>query len=235
MYSHQLLIVALVASVSANIAVPGHLPMRRSLQDLARRTDSAHTPSATDYDDGDDGDDGNDGNDADDQCEIALMSIAASLPTPAPALESYEETHEATDPCYYSVPSSLSSDYDSYTSSVYSWYSASSAALASILSTCPEYADDTSEALCSTAMVAAATSTSGASATATTTGTASSHSSMETHSSSSSSGSSSGSSSTTASSGSSTSAAAFGSGASAREIGIVGAVLAGVLGVAVAL
>ncbi|ROW09756.1 hypothetical protein VMCG_02148 [Cytospora schulzeri] len=221
MYS-QLLIAALAASVSANVVVPGHLPMRRELQNLARQTDSAASPSGTAASDAD--------------CEMLLMSMAATIPTPAPALESYEETYSATDPCSYSVPKSLSGDYDDYTSSVYSWYSASSVAVYSILSECPQYADETAGiAVCSTATGLAAggsgssTSVSSAGSSATTTGSASGSSAAT-----GSSGSSSSSSTGTAS-GSSASASASGSGATAREIGIVGAVLAGVLGVAVAL
>ncbi|KUI61648.1 hypothetical protein VP1G_08836 [Cytospora mali] len=222
MYS-QLLVAALAASVSANIVVPGHHPMRRELQNFARQTDSAAAPTGT-----------SSGGDDDDSCELALMSLASSLPTPDAALASYEATYTPTDSCSYSVPSSLSSDFVSYTSAVESWYSASSDAISSIVSQCPEYAGEASEiSECPTSTGAAGSAASAsASATTTSTGTAdhSSHSASAK-----SSGSTSSSSATGTAAGSSASASASGSGASGREIGIVGAVLAGVLGVAVAL
>ncbi|KUI68508.1 hypothetical protein VM1G_04323 [Cytospora mali] len=218
MYS-QLLVAALAASVSANIVVPGHLPMRRELQNFARQTDSAAAPTGTSS-----GDD-------DYSCELALMSLASSIPTPDAALASYEATYTPTDSCSYSVPSSLSSDFVSYTSAVESWYSASSDAVSSIVSECPEYAGEASEISECPTSTGAAGSAASASATSTT-GTAdhSSHSASTK-----SSGSTSSSSATGTAAGSSSSASASGSGASGREIGIVGALLAGVLGLAVAL
>lgn len=225
MYS-QLLVAALAASVSANLVVPGHLPMRRELQNLARQTGSAASPSGTAT--------------SDDACEGLALSLAASLPTAAPALESYEATYAATDPCSYSVPSSLSSDYSVYTDAFLSWYSASSAAVFSILSECPEYADEAATAIevCSTATGLAAAGTtaasSGSASESTATGSASGSSATGSSAAGSSSPAKSSGAASTAS-GSAASASASGSGASAREVGIVGAVLVGVLGVAVAL
>ena len=201
MYS-QLVIAALAASVSANLLVPGHFPIRRDIH-VARQTASAASASGTGL--------------SDEDCQSSILSIAESVPTPDAALSSYEATYSPTDSCSYSVPSSLSSDYSSYSSAVYSWYSANSDAMSSIISECPQYAAETSE-VSECSATATGTGSSDSSATGTASG------SSET-----------GSSSTGTSTGSSASASASGSGASAREVGIVGAVLAGILGAAVAL
>lgn len=226
MYS-QLVIVALAASASANIVLPGHLPIRRDLQNLARQTTAAASTAT-----------GTSGTLSDDACQTAILSFADTLPTPDAALESYEATYTASDSCSYSVPASLSSDFDSYTSALYSWYSASSDAFYSVLSECPQYAGEASAMdVCTSAAAGAATSASGSGtsdASATATGSVSGSSATES-STKTSAKSSAKSSSTGSATGSSASASASGSGASAREVGIVGAVLAGVFGAVIAL
>ncbi|KAK7748749.1 hypothetical protein SLS53_000773 [Cytospora paraplurivora] len=185
MYS-QLVIAALAAAASANLVVPGHIAIKYENHNVARATGTASSGLS------------------DAVCESEVLSVASSLPTAAPAFESYALTQTQTDACAITIPASLSKDYSSYLTALESWYTKSgSSAIYSILSECPQYAAYTeSLSVCSTVAGAA---TSGSSATAA-------------------SGSSAASSSSTSS-----------SGASAREVGIVGAVLAGVLGVAAAL
>lgn len=212
MYS-QLVIAALATSASAaSLVVPGHIAIKYENHNVARATGTA-TAGLSDA-----------------ACETEVMSVAAGLPTAAPAFESYALTQTQTDACAVTVPASLSAEYSSYLTALESWYTASgSSAIYSVLSQCPQYAAYTdSLSVCSTD-VAAATSASSA---AKSTGTASGSSAAAAAS-----GTSTGaaSSSSTSSAKASSSSSASKSGASAREVGIVGAVLAGVLGAAAAL
>lgn len=218
----QLVIAALAASVSASANLfPGHQAIRRDLL-LARQTESS-APTATS------------GGLSDAECQATLLSIATELPVPSGDLLEWEQSQTDTDPCSVTdVPSSLSSQYTSYTNDVLSWYAESSSELFSAFSACPQYAGAVSEvAVCTSGLSADATATgsasgtaasatgtgSGASATGSSTGTATQ----------------SGSSDSTGTASGSASSSVETAGAPMREAGIVGAVLAGVLGVAVAL
>lgn len=220
----QLVIAALAASVSASANLfPGHQAIRRDLL-LARQTESS-APTATS------------GGLSDAECQATLLSIATELPVPDGDLLAWEQSQTDTDPCSLTdVPSSLSSQYTSYTNDVLSWYAESSSELFSAFSACPQYAGAVSEvAVCTSSLSAEATTTggsassgtnasatgtgSGASATGSSTGTATQ----------------SGSSDSTGTASGSASSSVETAGAPMREAGIVGAVLAGVLGVAVAL
>lgn len=76
------------------------------------------------------------------QCVDEWMSLLSSLPTPPPEVVSYEETATETNPCSFTVPSSLSSAYSSYESVASSWYTAHSSELTSFFSQCgPSYTD----------------------------------------------------------------------------------------------
>ncbi|ROW13220.1 hypothetical protein VPNG_04885 [Cytospora leucostoma] len=209
MYS-QLVIAALATAASANLVVPGHIAIKYENHNVARATGTAASSGLSDA-----------------ACETEVLSVAASLPTAAPEFESYALTQTQTDACAITIPASLSKDYSSYLTALESWYTKSgSSAIYSILSECPQYAAYTdSIGVCSTVVGAV---TSGSSA-AKTTGTASGSSATA------SSGSSAASSASSSSASAASSSSASSSGASAREVGIVGVVLAGVLGVAAAL
>lgn len=211
MYS-QLVIAALAASASAaSLVVPGHIAIKYENHNVARATGTA-TAGLSDA-----------------ACETEVMSVAAGLPTAAPAFESYALTQTQTDACAITVPASLSAEYSSYVTALESWYTASgSSAIYSVLSQCPQYAAYTdSLSVCSTDVGAATSASSAAKSTGTASGSSAAAAS----------GTSTGaaSSSSTSSAKASSSSSASKSGASAREVGIVGAVLAGVLGAAAAL
>lgn len=215
----QLVLAALAASVSASInLIPGHMAIRRDLV-VARQT-TADAPSATS------------GGLSDTECQATLLAIATDLPMPNDDLLSWEQEQTGTDPCSITeVPSSLSAEYTSYTDAVLSWYAESSSELFAALSECPQYAGAVSEvAVCTSSLSAEATATGSSASNAT--GTSGSGSSA---SASGSSATQSGSSSSTGTASGSASSSAETAGAAVREVGIVGAVLAGVLGVAVAL
>lgn len=165
-------------------------------------------------------------------CESAtdeLYTIFAAVPTPASDLENWAETATAVsdDSCDFSVPASLSSEYNDYSSSVVAWYSSYSSEIEDAISECTDLGLDVSDFSVCTANDALTTGTASGtskvasvSATTTSSGTKTTASGTSTKSSSSSS--------------SATSAAAT-AGAAAREVGIVGAVVAGVLGAVIAL
>ena len=214
----QLVIAALAASASASVNLfPGHGAIRRDLL-AARQTE---TPSATS------------GGLSDTECQATLLAITTELPMPEGDLLEWEQLQSGTNPCSVTeVPSSLSSQYTSYIDAVLSWYSASSSELLDAISACPQYAAAVSEVQVCTSSLSAETTGSGsasgatatesdgeASATGSSTGTATE----------------SGSSDSTGTASASASSSAETAGAPIREAGIVGAVLAGVLGVAVAL
>jgi hypothetical protein len=132
MHSRFVLISALAASAtaSANLLFPGHMAVGRHLL-VARQTDSTAAPTATS------------GDLPDDQCEASLLAIATEVPIPDSDLLDWEQsqTEIGTDPCAVaSVPSSLTSQYASYTDALMSWYTASSSELYAALSACPQYA-----------------------------------------------------------------------------------------------
>lgn len=67
--------------------------------------------------------------------DSACLSVYKTAPTPPPALVSELAKNPVTDPCSFSVPSSLSKDWSAYTSSAASWFKAHS----SDLTKCPGY------------------------------------------------------------------------------------------------
>lgn len=67
--------------------------------------------------------------------DSACLSIIQTAPTPPPALVSELAKNPVTDVCSFSIPSSLSKDWGSYTSSAASWFKAHS----SDLSKCPGF------------------------------------------------------------------------------------------------
>lgn len=214
----QLVLAALAASVSASANLfPGHMAIRRDL--LVARQTTADAPSATS------------GGLSDTECQATLLAIATDLPIPDGDLLEWEQSQSGTDPCSVTeVPSSLSSEFTSYTDAVLSWYAESSSELYAALSECPQYAGAVSEvAVCTSSLSAEATATGSASNATGTSGSGSSASASG------SSATQSGSSSSTGTASGSASSSAEIAGAAVREVGIVGAVLAGVLGVAVAL
>lgn len=86
-------------------------------------------------------------------CASDLLSIAASIPTP-PAALLQGDFATVTDPCSYSVPSSIASDFSAYSSELLSWASVNEPKLSAVISKCPEIAPQIAEAsnslLCST-------------------------------------------------------------------------------------
>lgn len=216
----QLVIAALAASVSASANLfPAHMAIRRDLL-VARQTDSSDTPTATGL--------------SDTECQASLLAIATELPMPDGDLLEWEQEQTGTDPCSITdVPSSLASEYTSYTDAVLSWYAESSSELYAALSACPQYAGAASEvAVCTSSLSAAEATTTGSASGASATGSGSSASATG---SSTGTATQSGSSSSTGTASGSASSSVETAGAAVREVGIVGAVLAGVLGVAVAL
>jgi hypothetical protein len=71
-------------------------------------------------------------------CATAALGLISSLPTPPPAIVSDAITNPQTNPCSFSAPSSLSSDYSRYSSELLSWASANEDELASVISECPQ-------------------------------------------------------------------------------------------------
>lgn len=216
----QLVIMALAASASANL-FPAHVPIRRDFL-AARQTDTASATGSSD-----------------DQCQATLLSFASTLPDPGNDLLDWEESQTDLDPCSATgVPATLTSQYTSYTNAVLSWYSASSSELLAALSACPQYADAAASQVdvCTSGLGAAATASSGANASPTGSGSSGSTAATASGSSgASSSATKSGSSSSTGSATGSASSSSETAGAPMREAGVVGAVLAGVLGLAIAL
>lgn len=212
---------AATASASANL-FPAHMAIRRDLL-IARQTESTTAPTATS------------GDLSDSECQASLLAIATELPIPDGDLLDWEQSQVGTDPCSVTdIPSSLSSQYTSYTDAVLSWYAESSSELYEAISACPQYAGAVSEVQVCTELTTTSGSASvsatqsdnngasatGSSATGSSTGTATESGSSD---------------STGTASGSASSSVETTAGAPLREVGIVGAVLAGVLGVAVAL
>ena len=74
-------------------------------------------------------------------CASDLLSIAGSLPTPPAALLTGDFA-TVTDPCSYSVPTSLASEFSSYSSELISWVSAIEPQVSSALAKCPELAGE---------------------------------------------------------------------------------------------
>jgi hypothetical protein len=74
-------------------------------------------------------------------CESAALDLLTSLPTPGPKIQSDAINNPQTgDPCSFSTPSSLSSDYSSYSEDLMSWYSDHKDDLQSVFSACSDLA-----------------------------------------------------------------------------------------------
>lgn len=221
----QFVIAALAATASASANLfPAHMAIRRDLL-IARQTESTTAPTATS------------GDLSDSECQASLLAIATELPIPDGDLLDWEQSQAGTDPCSVTeIPSSLSSQYTSYTDAVLSWYAESSSELYEAISACPQYAGAVSEVQVCTELTTTSGSGSGsASATQSDNNGASATGSSATGSSTGTATQSGSSDSTGTASGSASSSVETTAGAPLREVGIVGAVLAGVLGVAVAL
>ncbi|TLS29827.1 hypothetical protein PpBr36_01192 [Pyricularia pennisetigena] len=106
-----------VTSAELNL-FPGHAVVRREV--AARQTGIPALPSATD------------------PCLASLISISKTLPTPGVDLLSALASNTETNPCSITVAASVSDKFNSYTSTVRSWYSSNSAAINSVLSQCPK-------------------------------------------------------------------------------------------------
>lgn len=247
MYTSAVLLSALAATVSATLQ-PVRIPYPKRIEarqtaddsdytDFATGTADASFPSSTE----------------DPACSAAIdsiYSVAADMPEPPEDVESYLYTATATDFCASSVPTSLSADFASWSSDVLDWYSSTaSAALSSAVAECPDLTDGdddyTDLGFCTDdAGVAAATGASGstgglASATATATGAdktdGSSASSTATETAKKGSSTTATSATGTGASSSASASSVHTAGAVAREVGVVGAVIAGVLGAVAAL
>ena len=98
--------------------------------------------------------------------QTALQSAYGSAPSPPPAIESAARDADA---CSLRLPSSLSSNYSSYTSKVLSWYSANEDDISSALSKCPELSSFAGMLpVCSTALAGQDNTSGGSTATQTT-------------------------------------------------------------------
>lgn len=221
----QFVIAALAATASASANLfPAHMAIRRDLL-IARQTESTTAPTATS------------GDLSDSECQASLLAIATELPIPDGDLLDWEQSQAGTDPCSVTeIPSSLSSQYTSYTDAVLSWYAESSSELYEAISACPQYAGAVSEVqVCTELTTTSGSGSASASATQSDNNGASATGSSATGSSTGTATQSGSSDSTGTASGSASSSVETTAGAPLREVGIVGAVLAGVLGVAVAL
>lgn len=170
MLSKALLLAVVGTALSANAAIyPGHLAVKRDLIARQTETDTAF-PSDTALPSGEEA------------CLTALASIYDALPTAPPDIISWEMTYSVTDPCSYSIPKSLESEFSSYEVEVESFYSVHSSEIESALSQCPSYSTDYSSLqstdtdtdyydYCSTAGSGGATTGALSSVSATTTGT----------------------------------------------------------------
>lgn len=71
-------------------------------------------------------------------CDSAAEDIESTMPTPASDLYDFFYTSTGTGSCL-SIPTSLTSEWNDYTSSEDAWYSASSDELSSFLDQCTDY------------------------------------------------------------------------------------------------
>lgn len=169
-------------------------------------------------------DESGEGYDDSDTCESEWESMAAAIPT-APA--DLQDTLTIDDDGCAIIPASLTSDWDAYTSSLDSWYTAASEELDTFTATCTDYSSAYTYEIVTCVDEAVAESTTPVAGTSakstgpTTTGTARISSVSST---------------VTAKSPSSNTSTANGAAATGiRDAGIVGVVLAGALGAAIAL
>lgn len=226
-YSAVLLLELAATTATANLQPLAIVAPKRALQ--ARQSQTTDTSTADGDDDGSDDDDGfgdDDGSDDDDSdtCDSAFEALTTDMPEIPDDVYDYAATYTATG-CM-SLPTSILSDYEDYTSSLDDWYATSSDDISSFLDYCTDYSLDLSGDVCTDA-AEASTGVASAKATATTT----SDGSESDNGKSTATAKDSSSSSKTGASAKVTATA----GAAVRDVGIVGAVLAGALGAAMVL
>ncbi|RGP76440.1 infection structure specific [Fusarium longipes] len=118
----SILIASLLATaVSANVNFMAHPIMKRGALE-ARQTG---LPSLGDISE---------------ECQSAVLDLAQGIPTPAPEIVSDLLENPQTDPCSFSTPASLSSEYGAYSSSILSWYGKNQDGIMSAVKECPELA-----------------------------------------------------------------------------------------------
>ncbi|QPC79183.1 hypothetical protein HYE68_009935 [Fusarium pseudograminearum] len=78
--------------------------------------------------------------DISEECQSAVVEIAQGVPTPAPEIVSDLLKNPQTDPCSFSTPASLSSEYADYSSSIIAWYGKNQDDIMSAVKECPELA-----------------------------------------------------------------------------------------------
>ncbi|GKU04765.1 infection structure specific protein [Fusarium langsethiae] len=96
--------------------------------------------------------------DISEECQSAVLDIAQGVPTPGPKIVSDLLENPQTDPCSFSTPASLSSEYEAYSSSIIAWYGKNQDDIMSAVKECPELAE-----LASLVPVCEASATAGAS------------------------------------------------------------------------
>lgn len=74
------------------------------------------------------------------ECQSAILDVYKTLPTPPPAVVADLMDNPQTDACDFTVPSSLSKDYASYSSKIVSWYGEYEDEISSAIQECPELA-----------------------------------------------------------------------------------------------
>ncbi|CEI69338.1 hypothetical protein FVEN_g3921 [Fusarium venenatum] len=79
--------------------------------------------------------------DISEECQSAVIDIAQGVPTPAPEIVSDLLENPQTDPCSFSTPASLSSEYGAYSSSIIAWYAKNQDDIMSAVKECPELAE----------------------------------------------------------------------------------------------
>ncbi|KAG8669412.1 hypothetical protein FPOAC2_08740 [Fusarium poae] len=79
--------------------------------------------------------------DISEECQSAVLDIAQGVPTPAPEIVSDLLENPQTDPCSFSTPASLSSEYGAYSSSIIAWYAKNQDDIMSAVKECPELAE----------------------------------------------------------------------------------------------
>ncbi|RKU48849.1 hypothetical protein DL546_007655 [Coniochaeta pulveracea] len=129
MLTQRFLVSLLPVLAAADALHPALLAARGGVELLNRQADATPTgadPSET-------------GSGSAKDCASAILSVVTSVPSPPPEYLSWAATVSVTDPCHFSIPSSLSSAFKSYESEAVSWYSAHSSELSSALSQCPQY------------------------------------------------------------------------------------------------
>ncbi|KAL4722980.1 hypothetical protein ACLX1H_010220 [Fusarium chlamydosporum] len=121
----QSIIVAslLATAVSANVNFMANPIMKRAA--LEPRATDAAIPDLSDISG---------------ECQTAILGLAKGIPTPAPEIMSDLLEHPQTDPCDFSTPASLSSEYKAYSSEIISWYGKNVDGIMSAVKECPEIA-----------------------------------------------------------------------------------------------